>query len=90
VGKVDITIATKDYEKQEREWDGVKRTSYAQWAQLQQGGFVLSFLVSHNNEADVLPPGRYELDPTSFSTKNGRLSVERVRLRARSGAPKPA
>ena len=87
---MDITIASGDYEKQEREWDGVKRTSFAQWAQLQQGGFVLSFLVQHNNEAEVLKPGRYELDPTSFSTKNGRLSVERVRLKPLRAVSKPA
>jgi len=86
---VDITISSSQFEKQEREWEGVKRTSYAQWAQLQQGGFVLSFLVQHNNESDVLKPGKYQLDPTSFSTKNGRLSVERVRLQPLQASSKP-
>ena len=79
---MDIEIKSKEFEKVEREWEGVKRTNYNQWALLSQGGFVLSFLVQHNNESEVLAPGRYVLDPTSFSTKNGRLSVERVKLKA--------
>ena len=82
VKKVEIQIASKEFEKVEREWEGVKRTNYNQWALLSQGGFVLSFLVQHNSESEVLAPGKYVLDPTSFSTKNGRLSVERVRLKS--------
>lgn len=86
-----ITIQSQQVEKVEREWEGVKRTNYTQWALLQQGGFVLSFLVSHQSEAEALPPGEYALDPTSFSTKNGRLSMERVRLvPARSAVAAPA
>lgn len=85
---MDIEIKSQEVEKVEREWEGVKRVSYNQWALLTQGGFALSFIVSHNNESDALAPGRYMLDPTSFSTKNGRLSVERVRLKA--GAVRPS
>jgi len=85
---VDITIESAEVEKVEREWEGVKRTSYNQWALLKQGGFVLSFIVSHQHETDALKPGRYVLDPTSFSSKAGRLSVERVKLKP--AAPQPA
>lgn len=90
---MDIEIKSSEVEKVEREWEGVKRTSYNQWALLSQGGFMLSFVVSHQNESDALKPGFYELDPTSFSSKQGRLAVERVRLKARPNrapaAPKP-
>lgn len=78
---MEIKIASKDVEKVEREWEGVKRVSWAQWAQLTQGGFVLSFVVSHQSESEALPPGDYVLDPTSFSSKSGRLTVERVKLK---------
>ena len=86
---MDITIASGDYEKQEREWDGVKRTSFAQWAQLQQGGFVLSFLVQHQRGGSF-EAGSLRAGSTSFSTKNGRLSVERVRLKPLRAVSKPA
>jgi hypothetical protein len=84
---MEIEIKAAGSERVEREWEGVKRVNWQQWAVLTQGGFVLSFIVSHNSESEVLPPGRYALDPTSFSSKNGRLSVERVRLKAE---PRPA
>jgi len=78
---VDIKIVSKDVERIEREWEGVKRVSWQQWALLTQGGFALSFIVSHQNESDALPIGEYVFDQTSFSSKNGRLSMERVKLR---------
>lgn len=84
-----IEIKSKEVEKVEREWEGVKRVSFNQWALLTQGGFALSFIVSHNTENEALEPGNYVLDPTSFSTKNGRLSVERVRLKAAPARPSP-
>jgi hypothetical protein len=83
---VEIKIASRDFEKVERVWEGVSRTSFQQWAKLIQSGFEMMFLVSHNSESEVLPPGDYALDPTSFSSKNGRLSVERVKLKAVSRA----
>lgn len=75
-----IKIVSKETERVARVWEGVERISYTQWAQISQGGFVLSFIISHQSESEALPPGDYVLDPTSFSSKNGRLSVERVRL----------
>ena len=85
-----IEIRSKDVEKQVRVWEGKERISYAQWALLSQGGFVLSFVVSHNNEAEAYPVGQYEFDPTSFSSNNGRLSVERVRLKPVKSVAKAA
>lgn len=76
-----IVIESKDHERVVRVWEGVERVSFTQWARLEAGGFVLSFLVQHQLESAVLPPGEYVLDPTSFSTKNGRLSVDRVTLK---------
>lgn len=76
-----IVINSKEHERVVRHWEGKERISYEQWALLTQGGFALSFLVSHQEEASVLPPGEYVLDPQSFSSKNGRLFVERVRLK---------
>lgn len=76
-----IQVQSGDFEKVEREYEGQKRTSFTQWAMLSQGGFVLSFQLQHYNETDVLKPGEYELDPTSFSSQNGRLKVERVKLK---------
>ena len=84
---MDIEIKSREHEKVVRHWEGKERISYEQWAVLTQGGFVLSFLVSHQSESEVLPPGQYVLDPASFSSKNGRLFVERVRLKA---APRAA
>lgn len=78
---MEIEIKTPDSERVVSHWDGKENVRYQQWALLTQGGFALSFLVSHQNESDVLKPGRYELDPQSFSSKNGRLVVERVRLK---------
>ncbi|GAA0709458.1 single-stranded DNA-binding protein [Dokdonella soli] len=76
-----IEIRDRNVEKVVRVWEGKERVSYTQWALLSQGGFVLSFIVQHNAEAEAYAPGFYELDPTSFSSQNGRLSVERVRLK---------
>jgi hypothetical protein len=81
-----IEIKSSEHERVVRHWEGKERVSFEQWAMLTQGGFVLSFLVSHQSETDVLPPGQYVLDPASFSSKNGRLFVERVRLKAIAGA----
>ena len=85
-----IEIKSKDSERVVRVWEGKERVSYEQWAVLTQGGFVLSFLVSHQHESDVLPPGEYVLDPQSFSSKNGRLFVERVRLKPAAKAERAA
>lgn len=75
-----IEIRSSDVEEVRRVWEGVERVSFNQWALLTQGGFVLSFIVSHQSAGDALKPGLYQLDPTSFSSKQGRLSVERVKL----------
>ena len=87
-----IEIRSKEVEKQTRVWEGKERVTFAQWCLLSQGGFVLSFVVSHQREEDAYTPGMYEFDPTSFSSNNGRLSVERVRLKplakSQSQAPK--
>ena len=84
---MEIKILSKEVERVERVWEGTKHVSYAQWAILQQGGFMLSFVVSHNSETDALPAGDYVLDPTSFSSKNGRLMVDRVKLKPAPKAP---
>lgn len=85
-----IEIKSGEVERTEREWEGVKRVSYCQWALLSQGGFVLSFIVSHQHETEALKPGLYDFDPTSFSSKNGRLSVERVKLTPARAVGSPA
>jgi hypothetical protein len=85
-----IEIKSKESERVVRVWEGKERVSYEQWALLTQGGFALSFLVSHQHETDVLPPGEYVLDPQSFSSKNGRLFVERVRLKPAAKAERAA
>lgn len=85
-----IEIKSKEFERVVRVWEGKERVSYEQWAVLTQGGFVLSFVVSHQHESDVLPPGEYVLDPQSFSSKNGRLFVERVRLKPAAKAERAA
>lgn len=82
-----IKIMQPDVERISRVWEGVERISYNQWAVLQQGGFVMSFIVSHQNEKDALPVGEYVLDPSSFSSKNGRLTVDRVKLAPGRAAP---
>ena len=87
---MEIKILSKESERVEREWEGVKRVSFQQWAVLQQGGFMMTFLVSHQREDEVLPPGDYTLDPTSFSSKNGRLAVDRVKLKSLSRSAQPA
>jgi hypothetical protein len=85
-----IEIKSKESERVVRVWEGKERVSYEQWALLTQGGFALSFLVSHQHATDVLPPGEYVLDPQSFSSKNGRLFVERVRLKPAAKAERAA
>lgn len=85
-----IEIKSSEVEKSTRKWEGTEYTSYNQWALLTQGGFVLSFIVSHQSEDEALKPGLYQFDPQSFSTKQGRLSVDRVKLvpvAARQPAP---
>lgn len=83
-----IEVKSRETEEVRRVWEGKERVSYNQWAQLSQGGFVLSFVLQHNDPKDAYQPGFYELDPTSFSSNNGRLSVERVRLKpVRASAP---
>lgn len=86
---MEIKILSKDVERVERVWEGQKHVSYAQWAVLTQGGFMLSFVVSHNAESDALAPGNYVLDPTSFSSKNGRLMVDRVKLKPAGASQLP-
>ena len=88
---MDIEIKSGEVEAVHGMWEGKPTLRFAQWAVLTQGGFVLSFTVSHNEAKDALPPGHYVLDPTSFSTRNGRLSVERVKLKPApvKSAPQP-
>lgn len=85
-----IEVKSRETEEVRRTWEGKERVSHNQWVLLTQGGFALSFVVSHNDPKDAYAPGFYELDPTSFSSNNGRLSVERVRLKPMKAAPPQA
>lgn len=82
-----IEILSADVEENRTVWDGKERVSYAQWALLKQGGFMLSFVCRHNAPEDAYKPGLYELDPASFSSNNGRLGVDRVKLRPLASKP---
>jgi hypothetical protein len=86
---VQIEVKSAEVERVEGMWEGKPTLRFTQWALLTQGGFALSFTVSHNDAKDALQPGLYDLDPTSFSTRNGRLSVERVKLKPAAGRPVP-
>lgn len=78
---MEIVVESNEVEEVKSSWDGKETVRYAQWATLKQGFFMLMFVIRHSRREDAYAPGRYELDPTSFSTANGLLSVPRVKLK---------
>jgi hypothetical protein len=85
-----IRVESAEVTRTVSNYNNVEKVRWTQWAQLSQGGFVLSFTVSHNHEDEALAPGEYQLDPTSFSSKNGRLAVEYPRLMPMPKPPQQA
>ena len=74
---LEINVLKRDAEPATYEGNGVVRHYFKQWASVEVDGIVNSFQFSTD---EPLPPGRAELDASSFSILNGKLGIGRLRL----------
>lgn len=72
-----FTVLPREPEAAKFERDGVVRHYFTQWAQVEIDGLPQSFQFSAD---EPLPAGPASLDPKSFGTMNGKLSLGRVKL----------
>ncbi len=83
-----FNVLKREPEAAKFERDGVVRNYYNQWASAEIDGLIQSFQFSTD---EPLPAGPAMLDPKSFGTMNGKLTLGRVKLvpLVKSGASSP-
>lgn len=74
---LNIKVLPREPEAATFERDGNVRKYWKQWAILEIDGLPQSFEFSAD---EPLPAGPATIDPKSFGTMNGRLSLSRVKL----------
>jgi hypothetical protein len=72
-----FNVLKREPEPAKFERDGVVRNYYNQWAMVEIDGLPQSFQFSTD---EPLPAGPATLDPKSFGTMNGKLTLGRVKL----------
>lgn len=77
-----VTVLPIPPESVQTTWEGQTRERVKQWAEIEHAqGLRTQFQIT-SDPGKEHAPGDYELAPESFSVTNGRLTVNRVVLRA--------
>lgn len=77
-----VTVLPIEAEAVQTTWDGQTRDRIKQWAEIEHSqGLRTQFQIT-SEPGKEHKPGDYELAPESFGVANGRLTLNRVVLRA--------
>ncbi len=72
-----FNVLKREPEPAKFERDGVVRNYFNQWASMEIDGLIQSFQFSTD---EPIPAGPATLDPKSFGSMNGKLTLGRVKL----------